>query len=72
VIHGKMPDRHPHLPTAEARQSKLPHKFPVFPVEPGISSIFPVEAPFGCENGEAHQAFAAEFPQQAEPGIRTP
>jgi len=57
-----MPDRHPHLSTARTQQSKLSHKFPVFPVEPGNSSIFPVQAPFGCENGEADQAFASEFP----------
>jgi hypothetical protein len=44
--------------------------FPVIPVEPGISSIFPVQPPFGRENGEVNQSLASEFPMQPEPGIR--
>jgi hypothetical protein len=37
-------------------------QFPVFPVEPGISSIFPLPLPFGRENIEANQTFAGQFP----------
>jgi len=37
-------------------------KFPVFPVEPGISSIFGRQPPFGGEDGEVNQALAGEFP----------
>ncbi len=37
-------------------------KFPVFPAETGILSIFRVQPPFGRENGEANQALAGGFP----------
>jgi hypothetical protein len=37
-------------------------QFPVFPVEPGISSIFPLPPPFGRENIEEIQTLAREFP----------
>jgi hypothetical protein len=37
-------------------------KLPVFPVETGISSIFPTQPSFGCKNGEANQVLASEFP----------
>jgi hypothetical protein len=36
--------------------------FPVFPVEPGISSIFPIEPTFGRENRKQNQTIAGEFP----------
>ena len=39
-----------------------PRAFPVFPVLPGILSIFPCELPFRRENAEANQAVAGEFP----------
>jgi hypothetical protein len=32
--------------------------FPVLPVEPGISPIFPPRALFGSKNGEANQTLA--------------
>jgi hypothetical protein len=37
-------------------------QFPVFPVEPGISSIYPLQPPLDCENIEANQTLAREFP----------
>jgi hypothetical protein len=37
-------------------------KFPVFPVEPGISSICPPQPPFGRENSEINQSLEGEFP----------
>jgi predicted TIM-barrel fold metal-dependent hydrolase len=37
-------------------------RFPVFPIEPGISSIFPTELPFDWENIEANQPLADQFP----------
>jgi len=37
-------------------------KFPVFPVEPGISSILPAQPPFASKDGEANQTLASEFP----------
>jgi hypothetical protein len=40
-------------------------KFPVFPVEPGIPSIFSTNLPSGRENGEANQALASQFPSGA-------
>ena len=40
-------------------------KFPVFPVEPGIPSIFFTNPPSGHENGEANQALASRFPSSA-------
>jgi hypothetical protein len=36
------------------------NKFPVFPVEPGISPIFPMQPLFRREDGEANQALASE------------
>jgi hypothetical protein len=43
--------------------------FPVFLVEPGISSILPEKLPFVCENGEPNQWVAGKFPLQPETGI---
>jgi hypothetical protein len=37
-------------------------KFPVFPVKPGILSIFFAQLQFGREDSEANQALANEFP----------
>jgi hypothetical protein len=37
-------------------------KLPVFPVETGISSIFPTQPSFGCKNGSENQVLACEFP----------
>jgi hypothetical protein len=45
-------------------------KFPVFPVEPGISSSSPEQPPLGRENGGVNQSLASKFPVQPEPGIR--
>jgi len=45
----------PHRPVRRTR-------FPVFPVDPGISPISPVPAPFGRENGKANQTLASQFP----------
>ena len=45
----------PHRPVRRTR-------FPVFPVDPGISPISPVPAPFGRENGKPDQRLAGEFP----------
>jgi hypothetical protein len=36
--------------------------FPVFPVETGILSIFPIRPLFGSEEDEVNQALASEFP----------
>jgi hypothetical protein len=44
-------------------------EFPVFLVEPGISSILPEKLPFVCENGEPNQWVAGKFPLQPETGI---
>jgi len=38
-------------------------KFPVFPVEPGISSIFPAQPPLDRENGEVNQSLARKLPR---------
>jgi hypothetical protein len=40
-------------------------KFPVFPDEPGISSIFPAQPLFGRKDAEANQALDGEFPSGA-------
>jgi hypothetical protein len=45
-------------------------QFPVFPAEPGISSIFLAQPPFGRADGKSNQALAGEFPEQSELGIR--
>jgi hypothetical protein len=37
-------------------------KFPVFPVETGILSIFPDLRCFDHENGQPNQALAGQFP----------
>jgi hypothetical protein len=37
-------------------------KFPDFPVEPGIFSIFPARALFGRENAPVNQALISQFP----------
>jgi hypothetical protein len=37
-------------------------KFPVIPVETGISSIRPIKRPFGEKDGEPNQVLAGEFP----------
>jgi hypothetical protein len=34
----------------------------MFPVEPGIFSIFPLAAPFARENGKANQPLVGQFP----------
>jgi hypothetical protein len=37
-------------------------EFPVFPVETGNFGDFPGYRPFGCENSDANQSLAVEFP----------
>jgi hypothetical protein len=37
-------------------------KFPVFPAEAVILSIFRAQPPFGREEGEVNQSLASEFP----------
>jgi hypothetical protein len=37
-------------------------KFPFFPVETGISSIYPAQPAFGRKNGKPNQAVAGQFP----------
>jgi hypothetical protein len=37
-------------------------EFPVFPVEPGSSSILPLQPPFFQEKGKENQTLARKFP----------
>jgi hypothetical protein len=47
---------------AAATEAVGGQKLPVFPVETGISSIFPTQPSFGCKNGSENQVLACEFP----------